>query len=340
MKNRRLLAALFATPLTFMTLGTATVAQAAEPDLQVDSLVLSRGSVAVSSLNTVPVTVTMKGSVKAGDYDTFYVEFTGARRELYSMSMKLIKGTLDDGTWQGVVNVPSTANGTIKATRVLGGSHPFGCGQCAFDPLVTIDGPTLAVTGVHIPKITATVTPKTVSIGKPFTLKWTVTDSQTGKPYGTRIRMNPTEEVACAEGTDTRTVLSDVNGSVTLNETDSGSLYCVRLPGNPAPIASEGTYIPILPAISATPSKTSAPVGSVVPVNGTVAYASGCTVNLQRLYGASQWRTVGTAKVRSSGRFTVNAQPAYKGTIPYRVQFPVCNNFVAGVSKTFTIKGI
>ncbi|MET7278675.1 hypothetical protein ABZS29_10640 [Kribbella sp. NPDC005582] len=341
MTNRRLLAALLAVPLTFTTLGTATAAQAAgDPDLEVDSLVLSRGSVAVSSLNTVPVTITLKGSAKPSDYDTFYVEFTGGQRKLYSMPLKLIKGTLDDGTWQGVVNVPSTANGTIKATRVIAGGHPFGCGQCDFDYPVPVAGPTLAVTGVHIPKITATFTPKAVQVGQSFTLKWTVTDSQTGKPYGTRIRMNPTNEVACAEGTDTRTVLSDLSGSVTLKLSDSGSLYCVRLPGNPAPIASAATYIPTLPAITAAPAKTSAAVGTIVPVNGTVAYASGCTVNLQRLYGATAWRTVGTAKVRSSARFTLSAQPSYKGVIPYRVQFPACSGFVAGVSKTFTIRGI
>ena len=85
----------------------------------------------------------------------------------------------------------------------------------------------------------------------------------------------------------------------------------------------------------------SAPVGTIVPVNGTVSGAPNyCPVNLQRLYGATAWRTVGTAKVRQSGRYTVNAQPAYKGNIPYRVSFPRCGNFLAGISRTFTIKGL
>jgi hypothetical protein len=61
---------------------------------------------------------------------------------------------------------------------------------------------------------------------------------------------------------------------------------------------------------------------------------------LAALLGASQWRTVSSATVRQSGRFTVNAQPSYKGLIPYRAYFPTCHNIVAGVSKTFYIRGI
>ena len=44
--------------------------------------------------------------------------------------------------------------------------------------------------------------------------------------------------------------------------------------------------------------------------------------------------------VRTSGRFTVNAQPAYKGLIPYRVSFPACSSFVAALSKAFYIRGL
>ena len=76
-------------------------------------------------------------------------------------------------------------------------------------------------------------------------------------------------------------------------------------------------------------------------MNGSVAGApSNCKVNLQRLYGATQWRTVSSAKVRQSGRFTVNAQPAYKGQIPYHVSFPACANFVSATSKVFSIRGL
>jgi len=340
MTNRRLLAALLAAPLTFTTLGTATAAHAAgDPDLKIKTLVLSRGSVAVSSLNTVPVTVTMTGSAKPSDYDTFYVEFTGGQRDLYSMPLKLIKGTLDDGTWQGVVNVPSTANGTIKAAKVLAGDYYFGCTSCGEEYPVQVDGPTLAVTGTHRPKIVGTATPAVVPIGKPVTIKWTITDSQTGKPYGTRIKTWPAKDNTCVEG-DPAVALTDTNGVLTIPDKSNYGLYCLRIPGSPGPIAGTAISVKSSITVSATPSKTSAPVGSIVPVNGTAPYAAGCTINLQRLYGATAWRTVGTAKVRTSARFTLNAQPAYKGKIPYRAQFPACNNIVATSSKTFYITGV
>jgi hypothetical protein len=89
------------------------------------------------------------------------------------------------------------------------------------------------------------------------------------------------------------------------------------------------------------PSKTSAPVGAIVPVTGNVLGATApCPVLLQRLYGASQWRGVSTGVVRTSGRFTVSAQPAYKGLIPYRVYFAACGRFQLGISKTFSIRGL
>ncbi len=344
MKNRRLLAALFATPLTLMTLGTATVAQAAGPELKVESLVLSRGAVAVSSLNTVPVTVTMEGSAKPSDYDTFYVEFkraagSGPDDELYSMPLKLIKGTIDDGTWQGVVNVPSTVNGTIKAARVIAGEYYYGCTNCAFDFPVAVDGPPLTVNGTHIPKITGTATPPVVPIGKPVTITWRIIDSQTGKPYGTRIKALVGRESTCVEGF-MQAVLSDVNGVVTIKDSSNYEWYCLAVPGKPAPFAHTTISPKSSTTVSATPSKTSAPVGTIVPVNGTAPYAAGCTINLQRLYGATAWRTVGTAKVRTSARFTLNAQPSYKGNIPYRAQLPACHNLVAATSKPFTIRGL
>ncbi|MFI5734443.1 hypothetical protein ACIA49_30280 [Kribbella sp. NPDC051587] len=248
MKNRRLTAALLAAPLMLMTLGTATAAQAAVPELHVDSLVLSRGSVAVSSLNTVPVTITLEGSTTSSDYSTYYVEFnrsagTGPDKELYSTPLKLIKGTINDGTWQGVVNVPSTVNGTMKAVRVLGGSHPYGCSQCGFDAVATVNGPALAVTGVHIPKVTGTATPAAVPVGKPVTIKWKVIDSQTGKPYGTKLKVLVASDSQCTDSF-LDPVVSDVNGVVTINDKSNQGLYCFGLPSTPAPFGRTAISVP------------------------------------------------------------------------------------------------
>ncbi len=77
-----------------------------------------------------------------------------------------------------------------------------------------------------------------------------------------------------------------------------------------------------------------------MPVEGSVTGAPHpCAVHLQRLYGATAWRTLGTANTRTSGRFTLTAQPAAKGSASYRVSFPLCGWFAATVGKTFTISG-
>ncbi|MFI7060015.1 hypothetical protein ACIBL3_03450 [Kribbella sp. NPDC050124] len=48
-------------------------------------------------------------------------------------------------------------------------------------------------------------------------------------------------------------------------------------------------------------------------------------------------RSLGSALDRCQASW--HAQPAYKGNIPYRVYFPTCNRFQAGVSKAFIIRG-
>ncbi|TDD57523.1 hypothetical protein E1263_23315 [Kribbella antibiotica] len=338
----RILASVLAAPLLLGVL--APTAQAADPQLKIESIVLSRPSVAVSSLNTVPVTITMKATAKPSEYETYHVNFervagSGPKDDLYSMPLKLIAGSQTDGTWQGVVNVPSTVNGTIKATRVLAGGYFLGCSQCSDEYPVAVDGPPLVVNGVHVPKVTVTSTPKVVPFDSPFSLKWTITDSQTGKPYGTRLKVMLREDNQCVEGDFTTWTLTDTAGSITKKYPAGSYVICGMVPGEPAPILNVGVG-PNRPGIvSATPTRTSAPVGTVVPVNGTVRSGYKCPVNLQRLYGATAWRTVGTATVRQSSRFTVNAQPAYKGKIPYRAQLPACYEIQAGVSKTFYITG-
>ena len=147
----------------------------------------------------------------------------------------------------------------------------------------------------------------------------------------------------CAEDVGGFLAKTDTNGVVTKSYTAASgeALNCLRLQGKPYDIGGLGLFVARPGVVSATPSKTSAPVGTIVPVNGNVLGAPfRCPVLLQRLYGASQWRGVSSDIVRQSGRFTVNAQPAYKGLIPYRVYFAPCyNRYQAGVSKVFYIRG-
>lgn len=314
------------------------------------TVTLSRASVAVSSLNTVPVTVTVSGSYADLPYHKgVFVQFkrtsgTGPLAEFSSMPLPLVEGDGTPGVWKGTVNVPSTANGIVEATTVDG--YEFIAGQPPNDPAPVAAPPKLTVSGVHVPKVVSLLTPKVVPYDKPWSVRYTVLDSQTGKPYGTRLKLLFGFEERCLENNPSEPVLTDTNGNYV--RSFAANRYgdwtsCLAIPGKPTKIAYLESPVRRPAAISATPSKTSAPVGSIVPVNGSVIEGAGCQVVLQRLYGASAWRQVGSGKVRDSDRFTLNAQPPYKGIIYYRAYLPTspfCSSAkVPGPSKTFTIRG-
>ncbi|MEV0291296.1 hypothetical protein AB0H36_44815 [Kribbella sp. NPDC050820] len=345
---KRVMAALLTAP--WLLLGLVPTAQAApDPNLTVTNVTLSGTSVAVSGLNLVPLTATVTGgytSSEPGDVDmTLYVVLertggTGPLRYMFSTDLKRISGTTQNGVWQGPLNVPSTANGTFKVTGVY--AIPFGyVPPGPLDP-TPFAGPTVTVAGYHLPKITASVTPKAVPFGSPYSIRWAVIDSATGKPYGTRIPVLLGVDNECAEYVGGVVARTDTNGLVTRSYQAgwADALNCLRLSGKPFDISGLGLFVARPGIVSAVPSKTSAPVGTIVPVNGSVlGPPTGCLVVLQRLYGATQWRGVSSGSVRQSGRFTVTAQPAYRGLIPYRVYFPTCSRYQAGLSKVFYIRG-
>ncbi|MGZ0149748.1 hypothetical protein ACXJJ3_21985 [Kribbella sp. WER1] len=344
---KRVLSALLAVPLLGLGVAAAPVAAHAspDPDLKITSITLNKTSVAVSGLNTAPVTVTVKGSYAPEPKTPVNVilERTGGTgMETVVISTNLVRNEAA-GTWTGPVNVPSTANGTFKVTSVMTGPYFPGSGSMT-DP-TPYSGQTLKVTGTHQPKITASVNPKRVPYGKPYSITWAVTDAQTGKPYGSRLRVELAFDNICVEYMGPGyTHLTDVNGRVTQSHSaaEADGINCLLLPGNPAANGWLSLNIarPVTkPTVTAVPSRTSAPVGTVVPVNGAVhTVAAGCKVYLQRLYGATQWRTVSTGQVRTSGRYTVNAQPGYRGSIAYRSYVPACNS-IAAFSKAFYIRG-
>jgi hypothetical protein len=211
------------------------------------------------------------------------------------------------------------------------------------DPTPVTAPPILTVNGYHLPKITAKVTPAIVPFGSGFSITWTVIDSATGKPYGTRIRVLVGTDNQCDQDVGGDFPLTSPSGTVVkaYPASAANALLCLRIPGRAGDIAVLKFFVTRPGIVSAVPSKTSAPVGTIVPVNGSVAGApQTCKVWLQRLYGATQWRSVSSGAVRASGRFTVNAQPGYKGLIPYRVLFPACYRYQAGLSKVFYIRGL
>lgn len=345
------MAALLTAPLVGLLLGGAPTAHAApDPNLTITDVDLDKTAVAVSGLNTVPIKATVKGgydSIEPGDENlvlNVILERTGGTgplKAIFSTDLKRVSGTLQNGVWSGTLNATSTANGTFKVTGVATGPYGAPVGGTPFDA-TPYAGPSLAVTGTHLPKVTASVSPKVVPFGSPYSIKWAITDTATGKPYSSRIKALLGVDVPCAEGGG-QWVLTDTNGTVTKSykAADADFLNCLRLPGAPYDIGGQWLFVARPGIVSAAPSKASAPVGTIVPVNGSVAGAPyRCKVSLQRLDGASQWREVTWGFTRQSGRFTVNAQPAYKGLIPYRVYFPTCNRFQAGVSKVFYIRGL
>ncbi|HEY3558834.1 MAG TPA: hypothetical protein VGL05_15285 [Kribbella sp.] len=344
MRTVRGLSALLAVTLTGLGIATALPAAHADPDpnLHITSVTLSRTSVAVSGLNTVPVTVTVKGSYGSGTPEenkapvNVILERTGGsgqRSTLWSTNLP----RLANGTWGGSLYVPSTANGTFRVSGVMTGPYFPNSGRSTTPS--PYPGPVLTVTGTHQPKITASVIPKVVPYNTFFSIKWAVTDAQTGKPYGSRVRV--VADGSCGNYVGPYyTDLTGTDGLLTraYNPADAYQPVCLGLPSNPALVAGLGFLVTVKPVISAVPAWTAASVGTVVPVNGIVYRVQpGCKVYVQRLYGATQWRTVSTASVRLSDRYTANVQLASKGNIPYRAYFPPCHSVVA-LSKTFYIR--
>jgi len=347
-----MIAALLVTPLAAAVLTAPTAQAEPSPYLTVTEARIPRTTpVLVSSLNTVPVTVEVDAKYTwpdAGADETLYgilhrTGGTGSLDYLFTPPLKRYEGTTQNGKWRGVVNVPSTANGTFELTGVMVGRYWPGSGDMTDPTPVPGTRPKLTVVGSNLPKITARILPDPVPYGQGYSIRWSVINGSTGKPYGTRLKVWLANDNGCVEQFGSPPYLTDTNGYVTKAYPASFADYlnCLQLPGDPAPNGALGLFVNHPVVVSATPSKTSAPVGAIVPVNGTVSGSpSNCSVSLQRLYGATAWRTVGTAKIRTSGRFTVNAQPAYKGTIPYRVMFPRCYNLALSFSRTFTIKGV
>jgi hypothetical protein len=324
-------------------------AESPDPKLTVTSVTLGRSTVAVSGLNRVAVPVTVKAGYNSDDPqddDTLLNVFfkrtggVGPIRYMIAGHLKRTAGTLKNGTWTGTVDVPSTANGTFKAYGVLPGFTLDGS-DGSMTSETPFDGPSIAVTGYHLPRLGVSVIPKVVPFGSAYQLKAAIWDSATGKPYGTRIPLQVVNDNLCVEY-DAGSRLTDAAGILytSFPAAAADSLNCVRVRGKFFDTIGLG-FFPLRPGIiAAVPSRYVVPINTIVPVNGTVAGAPfRCPVILQRLYGATQWRNASQDIVRQSGRFTVLAQPSYRGNNIYRAYFPTCGRYQAGVSKTFVIRG-
>ena len=124
---------------------------------------MNRTAVAVSGLNTVPIGVRVKGGYDSADPLNANMPMvahlqrtggTGRMTYLVSADLPRVSGTTQNGEWAGLVNVPSTANGTFKVIGVTTGPFSLTVNGTPIDP-TPFNGPALSVTGYHLPKITA-----------------------------------------------------------------------------------------------------------------------------------------------------------------------------------------
>ncbi|MGW1343580.1 hypothetical protein ACWCOV_21210 [Kribbella sp. NPDC002412] len=256
MRIKRVMAALLVAPLVGLLPGGTPAAQASpDPYLKISDVTLGKTAVAVSGLNLAPVQVTVEGGYSSGHPDDENIVLnvvlertggTGPLESIFSTDLKRTAGTVEDGVWTGTLNAASTANGTFKVTGVMTG--PFGApiGGTPVDP-TPFDGPSLTVTGTHLPKVTASVSPRVVPFGSPYSIRWAITDIATGKPYGSRIRALLGVDVACAESTGGEAVWvrTDTNGIVTKSyrAADADALNCLQLTGQPYNIGGQWLFV-------------------------------------------------------------------------------------------------
>jgi len=276
MWTRRVLVALLtAASVVGVQLVSAPAVQAApDPKLQVTGVTLDRASVAVSDLNTVAVQIRVTGGY---DSDEPILENmplnvwlkrtsgTGPRTLLLSTDLPRVSGTTQNGVWAGPVYVPSTANGVFTVFGVTQGPLSFyESGPMPPDP-TPVAGPALTVNGSHLPKITAKVTPSIVPFGSGFSITWAVTDSATGKPYATRVRVLLGIDNQCDSNQGGDSPLTSTSGTVTKAYPASAgdALLCLRIHGARIwDIAALHLFVARPGIVSAVPSKTSAPVGT------------------------------------------------------------------------------
>jgi hypothetical protein len=264
-----------------------------------------------------------------------------------------VDGTEGNGTFRGTLLVPSSAHGTWRATVVW---FDTSAGVASFTPGIdlTEHEVTLQVTGTHRPRFrlesSVPAYPSTT-----VTLRGTLTDSTTGRPLKGRTVAFGVDDT-CAESGSTASRTTDATGRASWSLKMNGLwALCAwaPLPGTsnyPVDYARPSYGVSGVRAmfgVRLTSSVTAASVragrsttvtGSVLAPFGTRsrAGATGTDVRLQRLVGRT-WRTVNSARVRSSARYTLTATPPARGRHAYRVWYPTQSGFAGTVGRTLWI---
>ncbi len=258
-------------------------------------------------------------------------------------------------TWReldgGGTPTGQTFNGTISQmlSQIGTGDHDgllgigFGCntpGLVHFDKQMF--GATGAVTTYDYEgsttKTTIKAVPSTITAGQTTALKGVMTDTHGGvfqsatltlqkKPAGTSTWKKV--------GTATETYDTSQHPAVIKQKPTTTTQYRYRFAGSPAGpgSTSKPVTVHVRTAVKAAPASRTVRKGGTITVNGRVSpKAPGHTVFLMK--GSTK---VGSAKVRSTGAFTIRTKARTAGKWSLHVTIGATRTNLAGSSKTFTV---
>jgi hypothetical protein len=333
-----------------MWLAASPAAGAAQGDTptEVVSASLSRASIAVRGLATVPLTVAVRlrdpeGVTKQSPnpYSNAWVPavsltpISGQACCWIHVSLELMTGSPTDGTWSGAVNVPAAADGQWRfdSVTLVDPDAAVTEGYATYEaPVPNGSRAMVTVTGTHRPVLTAGPAPALVGYGAPYAVKGRVRDAETGAGFaGGRIHLGTAN--ICGEGPGYGATVGRANDAgyftIAIDRAESPYVHCADLLG---PENSDGFRQRLAPRRNAGPTiyarvgvrltRAQAPLHTPVDVTGSVLPddVSPCRVHLQRR-DDDGWHTVAAASVRTSGRYSLTAQPTTRGRFAYRVLF-------------------
>jgi hypothetical protein len=295
-------------------------------------------------------------SGRGAETETFAcVSPVGANNGCYVHAARLVSGTAQDGDWEFDPIGETSLHGTwqIKRLHVVRADDT----TADIDP-AALGYPTTFRTisrwGAFFAKGSPWVNEDTVlTYGDSLTIRgraYILDDKSTQYPVGNR-RLVVTVQHADTPGRDgtepvagTTTTKADGSFAVTVHPDQHAFRYYVELA---AGTSDDGirymdaiTYtgrVDVKVGVWVRSFPASLPARTIGSVEGWTTPLTNWPVYLQRYYNGA-WRLVSTATVRSSGRFTLAAQPP-KGTWKYRVYEPGDATRFANVTPEFTIKG-
>lgn len=311
-------------------------ADAAEPGVVVGSITLSRASVAASGLATAPVTVTAAARATDSEpMETLTLAFQGedptppgVQRDLL-VPLTRVSGTATDGVWRGIAHVGSVHDGTLRITT----AYRDACWTCGAEPIpIPVNGPSLTVRGSHVPRISIKPTPNPIALSaRSATLRATVTDSTTGRPYASPVTVWFDYESMCVEygaryphvtrGGVARLVLDTRRDKSMLLGLHCAFVYGPEdSAGDKVPLVVDGAWFDVTSTVTIRPAAHSVRVNRPLVIRGRIADASSLdflNVKVQRLVGRTRWRTMVTADARQ-GRYTAKIRYGTRGRLTLR----------------------